>query len=110
MRDALKILRLGLVGAGAWSFDVASALSEMRGVRIAAISNRTVEKAQALADKFAIPQVFQDYQSVCQMPELDGILILTHESIHLEPALLALEAGKSVFVEKPMADTAAAAN
>src|SRR5437868_8839733 len=109
MSDTYKVLQLGLVGAGAWSWEVAAALSEMRGVQIAAISNRTVEKAEAVAQKYQIPNIFDDYRQVCEMPELDGILVLTHESAHLQPALLALDAGKSVFLEKPMADSAASA-
>ena len=76
---------------------------------MAAISNRTIGKAQAVAGKYHIPHIFDDYRAVCQMPELDAVLVLTHESAHLEPAVLALEAGKSVFLEKPMAHTAAAA-
>ena len=109
MGDTCKTLQLGLVGAGAWAWDVAAALAEMRGVRMAAISNRTIGKAQAVAGKYHIPHIFDDYRAVCQMPELDAVLVLTHESAHLEPAVLALEAGKSVFLEKPMAHTAAAA-
>jgi UDP-N-acetylglucosamine 3-dehydrogenase len=109
MSDTYKVLQLGLIGAGAWSWEVAGALSEMRGVRIAAVSNRTIEKAKALSEKFFIPRVFDTYKAVCEMPELDGVLVLTHESAHLEPTLLALAAGKGVFLEKPMADTAAAA-
>ena len=76
---------------------------------MAAISKRTIGIAQAVEGKHHIPHIFDDYRAVCQMPELDAVLVLTHESAHLEPAVLALEAGKSVFLEKPMAHTAAAA-
>jgi len=109
MSNPAEVLQLGIVGAGAWACEVVPVLASIRGVRIAAISNRTIEKAHPLAEQFRIPQVFDDYRKVCEMSELNGVLVLTHETAHLGPSLLALDAGKSVFVEKPMADTGAAA-
>jgi predicted dehydrogenase len=55
-----------------------------------------------------VPKAFTDYRQLLADPDIDAVTIVTHVGDHLEPTLAALQAGKHVFLEKPMADTVAA--
>lgn len=50
-------------------------------------------------------QCFHDYKDVLQMPEVDAVFIITPDFLHEEMAVAALEAGKDVYLEKPLAIT-----
>ena len=101
--------RIGIIGAGAWAAEVLACLQQMRRVRVTGIYNRTLQKATQLAERFGVDRVFERLEALCAAPDVDAVMVLTHESAHLEPTIRALEAGKHVFVEKPMADTVEAA-
>jgi predicted dehydrogenase len=62
--------------------------------------------AEACAARFRVPQVFTSWEELVGGPPLDAVLVLTSGS-HAPPALAAFEAGLHVFVEKPMALSAA---
>ena len=51
------------------------------------------------------PQIAQSVQELCSAPEVELVLIASHHALHASEALLALEAGKYVFIEKPIALT-----
>ena len=102
-------MNIGIIGAGAWAGDIAACLSSMRGVTMAAIQNRTPEKAERLAQRYGIAKVCPSVEALCEAVDVDAVMVLTHESAHLEGTLCALNAGKHVFVEKPMADSAESA-
>src|SRR5262249_55601536 len=61
----LRELRVGMVGAGAWAQEIARCLEGIRGVRLTAVSNRSVDRARALARRHAIPSIFQDFRDLC---------------------------------------------
>ena len=107
--NELLMINLGIIGAGAWASVVLECLSGIRGVRVTAIQNRSTDKAKVLADRHGIPNVLPSFEVLCTSRDVDAVMVLTHESAHLEPTLCALDAGKHVLVEKPMADTLEAA-
>lgn len=102
-------MNIGMIGAGAWAGDIATCLSGMRGVTIAGVQNRTPEKAEQLAHRYGISKVYPTVEALCESADVDAVMVLTHESAHLEGVLCALNAGKHVFVEKPMADSSESA-
>ena len=60
-----------------------------------------------LGEKFGVGKIFTDYNELLEDPEIDAVSITTIWDRHTEPAVAALEAGKHVFLEKPMAHTVA---
>jgi 2-alkyl-3-oxoalkanoate reductase len=96
--------RVALVGAGYVSAYHIRALQTLPHVRIVGIADRSVERARALAQRFAIPGVFT---SLSDMREVrpDVVHVLTPPASHATLAVEALEMGCDVFVEKPMAAT-----
>ena len=99
-------VKVGLVGAGYVSTYHARALRSLPFVEIVGIADLDRERAAALAAQFQIPAVYPSLQAMAEAhPKV--IHILTPPGSHAALALEALEMGCHVFVEKPMAESAA---
>ena len=97
-----KKLRIGLIGAGSIASNAhMPGYARMDNVEIVAVCDIKLDKAKALAEKFNIPQVFENYMDVIHLPEVDAIDICTPNYLHSIIAVAALEHGKHVFCEKP---------
>ena len=97
-------LRFGLLGLGAIAQVVhLPILHSMPGVKIAGVCDVDRSKASALAGRFGIERVYRSDDDVFADPDLDGIIICTPSYLHHSQATAALEGGKHVLVEKPLA-------
>ncbi len=97
------MVRAVLIGAG-WSANtIATAARESRTIEIAGIANHHVDKARALADKHGIPAVTGDYRDLLARKDVDLAIISLPHFLHHDVAIEAIEAGKHVLVEKPLA-------
>jgi predicted dehydrogenase/threonine dehydrogenase-like Zn-dependent dehydrogenase len=97
-------LRVGLVGAGSFARGtLIPALKELEGVELAAACARSGASARSLADRFEIPLATTDWRALAAGDEVDALVIATPHAEHAEMAAAGLEAGKAVFVEKPLA-------
>jgi len=97
-------LRVGLLGVGAIAQVVhLPILHQMKGVRIAMVCDADFNKARTLAARFGIERVARRDDEVFAAPDLDAIIIATPSFLHHEQAIAALEGGKHVLVEKPLA-------
>lgn len=97
------IYKLGILGAS--NIAMPAMLEPARAVeqvQIAAIANRTRDKAVKLAEACRIPHVAGSLEELLQMPELDGVYIALSNELHAQWAAAALAAGKHVLVEKPI--------
>ncbi len=101
-------IRWGLLGAGGIAATFAENLIT-EGLHIQAVAARDGAKAQAFADRFGIPTAHAGYQALVSDPEVDAVYVNTTHNFHAEHALLAIEAGKPVLVEKAFTVTAAQA-
>jgi predicted dehydrogenase len=61
------------------------------------------KKAEEAAEKFGIERVYTDYEELLSLDEVDAVSVCTPNFAHKAPTIAALEAGKHVLVEKPMA-------
>jgi predicted dehydrogenase len=97
-------LRVGVLGAGAWArgAHVPGWLRESR-CEVVAICDVERERAAALAGEFGIEQATDDWQRVVGQADIDIIDVVTPSHTHYELACAALEAGKHVLCEKPVA-------
>ncbi len=71
------------------------------GLTVAAVGSRSAQKASAFAKRFAIPAAHGSYQELVADPAVDIVYVATPHPQHIDAALLALEAGKHVLIEKP---------
>ncbi len=83
----------------------APAFGKIQGSRLVAVGNRTPERARAYAAANGIARWHSDPFDVIADPEVEIIYIATPPGSHLEYAMAAIEEGKPVYIEKPMART-----
>ena len=95
-------LRWGVIGPGGIAEVFVGASQNHTNQIFSAVASRTQGRAQAFATKFGIPTVHDNYQQLVENPELDAIYIASWQVEHFEHAMLALQAGKHVLVEKPI--------
>ncbi len=76
---------------------------------IQAVASRDLTRAQAFADEFGAHTAYGSYEELVNDPDVDIVYIATPHSEHHTQALLALNAGKHVLVEKAFARNAAEA-
>src|SRR6478672_911087 len=102
----LHHLRAGIVGTGFIAPVHIEALRRL-GVQVTAVCGSTAN-ARATADKWAIPEVFgdYDYRAMLASPNVDVVHITSPNKMHVEQTLAALAAGKHVVCEKPLGMTA----
>ncbi|WP_210480488.1 Gfo/Idh/MocA family protein [Naasia sp. SYSU D00948] len=74
---------------------------KVAGLRVVAVGSRSQEKADAFGEKHGIPNRHGSYEDLVADPDVDIVYIATPHTGHADAALLALEAGKHVLVEKP---------
>lgn len=103
-------LKVGVVGGGAIA-QIAHlpVLRKMKGVQVVAVCDADQPKARAIADRFGVPDAYDDIEDLLRYSELDAVVICTPNHLHESHTLAALSAGVHVLVEKPMAMTSASA-
>jgi xylose dehydrogenase (NAD/NADP) len=95
-------LRLGILGAARISLGgIIPAAARTDAVEVAAVATRGGEKARAVREAAPEAELFEDYASLLESPEVDAIYVPLPNSMHVEWTLKALEAGKHVLCEKP---------
>ena len=79
------------------------AFNLVEGSRVVAVMSRSSEKASSYAQRHNIPRWHTDAQSLINDPEVNAVYIATPPSSHATYAIMAMKAGKPVYVEKPLA-------
>ena len=101
-------IRIGVAGAnGAFGTKHLEALSAINTVDIAAVMATSMEKANQAGDAFSVPLRFDDFDAFVTSDAIDAVILATPTQLHAEQAIKAMDAGKHVLVEIPMADTLA---
>lgn len=101
----IEELRWGFLSAGGIAHSVAEDF-QFAGLKIQAIGARNLNKANAFADKFNIPNRHEGYESLVNDPEVDIVYVSTLLPMHHRDAMLAIDAGKHVLLEKPFTTNA----
>ena len=96
----MKIMHVGIVGAGHIAEKAARTLSAMSEADCLAIGSRSLEKAQKFAQTFGIPRAYGSYDELFADPDVDLVYIALPHSHHFEATRRAIEAGKHCLVEK----------
>ena len=103
------MFRIGIIGAGWIARKMARGIAPLKDVEVYAISSRSLEKARSFAEEHDIPVAYGSYEEMTQDPKVDLIYVATPHSHHYEHAMLALQNGKPVLVEKAFTSNAAQA-
>jgi 1,5-anhydro-D-fructose reductase (1,5-anhydro-D-mannitol-forming) len=98
------MIRFGILGFGLHAAKrLMPGFALAQNCKVTGLSRRSQEKAQESAREWKIPFAFDSAEALCRSPEVDAIFVTTPNSCHLQDVLLAIENGKPVLCEKPMA-------
>jgi predicted dehydrogenase len=104
------MVRVGLIGYGYWGPNLVRNFAEAPGSEMAAVSDLQADRLAKVKSRYPALQITTDHRHLMDDPSIDAIAIVTPVSTHFDLAKQALEAGKHVFVEKPLAESAAQAS
>ena len=100
----MKRLKFAVLGCGFWSKFQIGAWSELDGVELVAVYNRTLSKARKIADNFNIPRVYNKPEELFANEQLDFVDIITDVDTHSLFVEMAVAKGiRNIICQKPMA-------
>lgn len=102
----MKKLKIGIIGVGRLGYEHACNIANrVPGSELVAISDANLERAKAVAEELGVSAVYADPRDLCSDPNVEAVAIITNTNSHVEMIKIAMDAGKHVFCEKPLADT-----
>ncbi|MEO5314651.1 Gfo/Idh/MocA family oxidoreductase [Pseudarthrobacter sp. CC12] len=100
-RDAPR-LRWGIMGPGWIAGRFTESVQAHTGQVIGAVGSRSLARSKAFADAFNIPAAYGSYEELAAAANIDIIYVCTPHNFHRSAAILAIDAGKHVLIEKPI--------
>lgn len=100
------MLNIGVIGYGYWGPNLVRNFAETPGVTVRAVADLDPRKRELVQRRYPAVETSADFMAVLSDPQIDAVAIATPVSTHFELAMAALKAGKHVWVEKPMTETA----
>jgi predicted dehydrogenase len=101
----MEKLKVAILGIGFMGRVHTEALRRLGNVEVAGVAGRTAEAARKFADALGIERATGDYHELLRDPEISAVHICTPNALHFPMAAAALEAGKHVMCEKPLASS-----
>ena len=101
-----SLINIGIVGYGYWGPNLVRNFAETPGAHVAAVADLDAEKLAIVNRRFPTVRTTTRFADLLDDPTIDAIAIATPVNTHFELALAALVAGKHVWVEKPITETA----
>lgn len=100
----MKILKWGFIGCGeVTELKSGPAFSSVLGSMVEAVMSRSEAKARDYAERHGINKWYTDAQELIDDPDVNAVYVATPPSSHATFAIMAMKAGKPVYVEKPLA-------
>jgi predicted dehydrogenase len=96
-------LRVGVIGYGYWGPNLVRNFSEAAGSRVVAVSDLREERLAQVRDRDPAVRTVADSAELLADPTVDAVIVATPVATHYRLAMAAIEAGKHVLVEKPLA-------
>ncbi len=104
LRPAKDEVKVGFIGCGNFTRSVLlPEMKRVKGARIHALAASTGMNTKPMAEKYGAQYVTSDIEELLADKEIDAVVVSTRHHLHAPIAIKALEAGKHVMVEKPMA-------
>jgi predicted dehydrogenase len=104
------MVRFGIVGFGLHAVKrLMPGFALSKKCQVTALSRRDIAQARESARQYEIPLAYDSVAELCSSPQVEAILVTSPNSLHLKDVITAIEAGKAVLCEKPLAMNAAEA-
>jgi|CZKW01.1.fsa_nt_gi predicted dehydrogenase len=105
--EADRPVRWGIIATGGIAHAFARDLALLPDAEIAAVGSRSQASADAFTSEFGVARSYPSYADLAADPEIDAVYVATPHPGHRDAAMLAIEQGKAVLVEKPFTMNAA---
>jgi predicted dehydrogenase len=99
------MIGVAVVGYGYWGPNLVRNFWEVPGAQLVTVCDLRVERLAGVRSRYPAVEITDDYEAVLRDPRVHVVAVATPVSSHYDLALRALQAGKHVFIEKPMAAT-----
>ena len=100
----MKLISWGFIGCGEVAeLKSGPAFNDVTGSHVEAVMSRTEERARSYAERHGVNKWYTDAQKLIDDPNVNAIYVATPPSSHATFAIMAMRAGKPVYVEKPLA-------
>ncbi|MBO4827453.1 MAG: Gfo/Idh/MocA family oxidoreductase [Prevotella sp.] len=100
----MKQLKWGFIGCGeVTELKSGPAFNSVEGSMVWAVMSRTEQRARSYAERHHVRKWYTDAQKLIDDPEVNAVYVATPPSSHATYAIMAMKAGKPVYVEKPLA-------
>ena len=97
-------LRVGVIGAGIGAIHL-GAYAQLPEVEIVALAGLDDDRVRRVAAEYNVPRTYREYEHLLAAPDVDAVSICLPNVLHAPVSVAALQAGKHVLVEKPLART-----
>lgn len=101
------MLKIGIIGAGRiGKVHLESISYHVKGARVVAMADPFMnDETKAFIEGFGVNKIYTDYKEIINDPEIDAVLVCSSTDTHAPISIEAINAGKHVFCEKPLANT-----
>ncbi|MEK7676403.1 MAG: Gfo/Idh/MocA family oxidoreductase [Verrucomicrobiota bacterium] len=101
-QGANEKINLGFIGVGGRGTDHLRQFAKMDDVNIVAVADASEEKRNRAKATAPAAQLFKDFRQLLELKQVDAVVVSTPDHWHAIPTILACQAGKDVYVEKPL--------
>ena len=102
----MKKLKIGIIGVGRLGYEHACNIANrVPGSELVAICDGNFDRAKQVAEELGVDAVYSDPKALCNDPNVEAVAVITNTASHVEMIGYAMDAGKHVFCEKPLAET-----
>jgi predicted dehydrogenase len=102
--EATNPIKFGEIGVGYWGGNLVRNLIQMPATEMCLVADLNPDRLRHIKSLYPSIDTTQDYKDILDAPDIDAVAIATSVDMHFKLASEALEAGKHVFVEKPMTE------
>lgn len=96
-------IRIGVIGTGIIGKAHLDQYADIEGAEVVALCDINEQEARRVADKYGVAHVYTDYKDLLAREDIDAVDVCLHNNFHAPLTIAALQAGKHVYCEKPIA-------
>ena len=99
------MIKIGVIGYGYWGPNLVRNFSETPGISVASVADLDPKKLEIVQKRYPGVKTTSRFQDLLENTDIDAIAVATPVNTHFELGMAALQAGKHLWLEKPMTET-----
>ncbi|NLN29346.1 MAG: Gfo/Idh/MocA family oxidoreductase [Firmicutes bacterium] len=99
----METIRIGVIGAGIMGNRHIEQYKQIEGAEVVAVVDIVEEKAKRAAERHGVPHYYTDFRRMLERDDIDAVDVCLHNNLHAPVTIAALESGRHVYGEKPIA-------